>query len=73
MEHVLVPLTLPSELTARRARGEPGQISRHPLGDALRTREEPQNPHRLRALSDYVLVRSPFKSKMWVYTSELRC
>ena len=36
-----------------------------PTGSALRACEEPQNPHFLRELSYYVLLHSPFKSKMW--------
>ena len=42
-----------------------------PLGGALRTSEEPQNPHFLWESSYYVLVRSPFKLKMWVQSWSL--
>jgi hypothetical protein len=42
-------------------RDKPDQILRYPLGDALRTSEEPQNPQWLRAFTDYALVSSAFK------------
>ncbi len=47
-------------------RGEQGPMSRHPLDDALRTSEARQEPAFLLALSDYGLVCSPLKTKMWV-------
>jgi len=55
MDHSLLP-----------PRGEPGQISRHPLGGTLPRATSPAEPRFLPHLSNASLIRSSVKSKMWV-------